>query len=742
MVPSHLGSGSSLTSSHRVYSTFTPNKDNPDVSQKKQKMKNIRFRLHAVVQSVLLGTPVIPNSYAFIYREVELLLIYKHSEQAKLASFIFTAIDEYFERMFFPELKEAMDRNDPDQKVRDFIHAYETWMAKLSKMLKLFLYLDRTYLLPHPTKPSIQKHGITKFVENVWEKDPNMASVLFKLHKSILLKIKTDETLLGLAKKFTSILEKLNCNGNQSDRALTDAVISNYLTLKEDWIEDPQTYIPTVLTSLSKEAEYFTETGKKLDFINELMKKLRWHLIFVDFVNIIEPTLPFLLRRENWEYLKVIARFCDSSMNDYGTSSKQSLVYVWGKFVLKGMISQIGEAKSAKVALIPLIVQLWDDYTQICTECLQDESFSFEMRSSLGKALSESSISNYVMLQLSKYCENFFKLFSKTKDLFSSFESAVLAVFKLIANKADFITIYERDISKRMLLGRTFNITAEKKLVDSILNIVGEGDEGMNLRAMFRDVEHSRTQYSHIKTEANPRMEFNALVLEKGYWPDIPKLSTDIQLPEQFSEVLSGFACKYHEESEKLKLHRLDWSNYTLHQVTILADFENGPKKLILNMLQAVVLLLFEDKEVLEFGEIVSSTNMEDKLLRRVLASLASDKYPVLKIEEGLVSYNSKFSDKSSKIRIPMGRDKDGVVLEDALKVLERNRSLEIRAAIVRTMKQERTLSYPELLGKVIKLLEGKGQVLIQDLKSNVEHLILNEYIQRGTDGQALVYIP
>lgn len=754
IVPSHLGSGSTRPNIPRTHVSNKRMKlstQSAETDHRRQRMEVLRNELHAVAQNVLLARPV-GESYASVYRKVELLSIYKHSEQAKLADYIFKAIEEHYTQDVFFQLKAMLEGESlSEEKITYFLTEYDNWNGKLVLLLKLYLYLDRAYLLQHPKKLTICECGLEKFVNSVLvEQDASsrfhsqMPKILIGLHKSILMnaRLHEDASTLLLAKKLTICAERLDPKGElQINRVLADSVIANYNFMKQDWLEQNERYIPLVLTSVCKEMEFFREAGKSDEFVNALVKKLNWHLIFQDFVNIIEPSLPFLLNEEGFEYLTAIAKFCASSMNDYGVDSVQSLVYVWGKFVLKTIIAQIAEAKSSNAPLVPLLVTSWEELNLTLSKCFTEESFSYEMRSSLSKALSERTISGYVLMQLSKFCESFFK--QSGKKLFIKFEAEVLIVFKALSNKADFIKIYERDMSKRMLMGRTFNITSEKRLVDALLKVVGESDEGQNLRAMFRDVEFSHEHYTHVPLDAAPDIEFNALVLEKNYWPDIPKVATEIVLPDKLSLVLSEFTCKYHEESEKLKYHKLDWSNYTLHQVTILAQFDKGPRELQLNILQAVVLLIFEESNSFEYAEVVSRTQIESKLLKRVLASLSSERLPILKVENGLIVFNNKFSDGSTKtVRVPMSRDKDGVVLEDALKVVKRSRTSEIRAAIVRTMKQDRTLLYPELLGKVIKLLKGTDTILIQELKSNVEHLISNEYITRDPDGQTLIYVP
>ena len=82
-------------------------------------------------------------------------------------------------------------------------------------------------------------------------------------------------------------------------------------------------------------------------------------------------------------------------------------------------------------------------------------------------------------------------------------------------------------------------------------------------------------------------------------------------------------ACSYY--TGKHNGRRLQWHPYLGH-CTLRANFPAGRKELVVSLLQAIVLLLFNAAERLAYVDILASTGMEDKELKVTLQSLACGK--------------------------------------------------------------------------------------------------------------------
>ncbi|CUM64394.1 uncharacterized protein PRCAT00001997001 [Priceomyces carsonii] len=703
---------------------------------------NIRDKVQRLIHLILHGLPL-EASYNSYYNSVEILCRCKHNEKSNLSTILSDAIDQYFREKIMIHVEEVLARTDLVDSVNGFVEEYEKWDEKLMMLSKLFLYLDRGYLLQHPHKMMIAEMGKTLFVENIIVK----SDLVLTKHKLLLQKLRKTENneITALAKRLTKILVKLNFNGRlQIHNDLIDLILSDYSIMKESWIEEPQTYVPKVLLKISKEITYFKECGYSKEFLRDLLLKLKWILIFLDFSTVIHVTLPYLIHERYVKELEIVFGFAELATSEYQFDSFSIFIYEWGKLVFNRICDLITDQKGSSKNIIPILVDANSDFKNIATTKLaKNEKFEFELRVAFNKALNQSNITLHIISQLCKYCDSYLRNSIK-KGLglpFNKFQNDVMTIFKAINDKDGFIQAYKNDLSRRLLLSRSANLDEEQKLVDLLLKITGETDNSLDLQIMFKDLQVSRDCYSDVDVTEGSNFSFNALILEKKVWPEVPRKESDIKLPSNLGAALDSFSAIYHSADEKRKNHVLDWSNYALHQLIITANFDSGPKELIVNLLQAIVILLFNDKQSYKFTEIQQETKIDGKLLKRVLGSLT--RFKVLMQKGQVFEYNSQFEDKSFRIRIPLSKDKETSSSGDSeqLEPVKRNRESEVKAAIVQIMKISKSLPYSELLVKSLEKLEKKGAVSIHDIKLSIEGLIDSDYLARE-EKDKLSYIP
>lgn len=744
----HLGSGSSGALS-QLPANLSQNRQakrkklsTQESAEVKQKMSSLWQNLQTEIRS-LLHSGTVERPYAAVSRDAELLCVYKHSEQARMSDFIYQEIEGALDSIVVPQIQHHPS-DIPAELVRHFIACFDEWNNRLRVLLQLFVYLDRGYLLPHPRKSCISKYGSRLFASRLLDAAPGTNLQQPDVITSSLIKVCAEVRQNANSENYQTALRGVKlyetlevAYGLRFNASLKDQIRREYSALQREWMETPDRYILTALEAVNNESKFLQAAGKPIAFVKDVAENLIWVLILSDFNEAIKHSLPSLLESDDYAYLKALKDLCESSHDTYWVDSTKVLIVQWGEYVTKKTKHLIEDRK--KIGLIPSLVELRTNFSHIAQNVFVDDLFTFEVRTAIARALSDRKHTLYVLTQLSKYCDAFMK--GKTSKSFEEFENEVISVFKLIPNKSDFAAIYARDLSKRMIIGKSFQRVNEQALVDSILSLMGEADDGFNLKAMFRDMERSQADYTSIDILSIPGLDFNALILEKKCWPEIPSQGNDLVVPEPFNAALTEFDSLYKKADARLQSHKLDWSNYALHQIVMKAQFETQKKELIVNMLQAAVLMQFQDADELDISTIAERTKLDERLLKRVLSSLSSDKYSILTIKGSVAIFNLSFKDKSVRIRLPMGKDKE-VVTEELQEVIERNRSPEIRCTITRIMKQEKKMMYAELLGQGIQKLESKGPILLQEIKLEVEYLISSEYIRRDIDGTALHYVP
>lgn len=740
---SHLGSG--LVKYH--FSNCSEALKNAPASsgrRMEEKFESLIRELKQVALDVLKGEKI-SKSYSSVFKDMELVLMFKHSEQGRFADWLLRAIEDSFDPRQYEDL---LMETTPDMSFGEtFVQKYREWEAKLEILLKLFTVLDRGYLLQHPRKETIMEHGLTVLLKRLMSETDASDNQLAPSTYAEAIRYEFKSKAIASI-PLTGPLE-MHISIAQIFRSLSLAHTEMYMSWAKDLLKSALKLIDdnqaTSRVKLRENLRYISRCvdvlkGARYDesYITDFLRQVNWLFIFEDFTQLLEASFLDLVEPRHKGYLRAVVKLSDGALKEHGYNAMQAMYYVWGKHIIKSVAGVIRKTQELGDLFVPRAILLWNELSLIFDSINYADKFGYEIRNSMGKLFSLPLHNKYVLSQLSKFCDSIMKTYSSGE--FQKQLDDAIVYFKLIPNKKDFFVLYERDVSKRALLGRNFNLAAEEKLLSEFLSVVGEGDETMNLVAMMRDLKTSSVKYSGLHLDLCPLVELNALVLELKFWPEIPKQGSSVVLPPALTDILSEFTAKYASESEKLRLHVLDWSNYSLHQLTINVEFNAGTKELAMTLIQASVLMLFQDDVSMTIGELASATNMEEKLVKRIVASFTSEKYPILLADGQSYRFNENFTDKQSKIRIPLGRDKEASVVDEAQRKLNRNRTSEIRAATVRIMKQAGTLEYPQLLARVTNELPVPAPV--HDLKEQIEYLITNEFLKRGSHGESLHYIP
>ncbi|KAJ6894996.1 cullin-4-like isoform X1 [Populus alba x Populus x berolinensis] len=294
----------------------------------------------------------------------------------------------------------------------------------------------------------------------------------------------------------------------------------------------------------------------------------------------------------------------------------------------------------------------------------------------------------------------------------------VLVLFRFIQGKDVFEAFYKKDLAKRLLLGKSASIDAEKSMISKLKTECGSQFTN-KLEGMFKDIELSKEinesfrQSSQARTKLPSGIEMSVHVLTTGYWPTYPPM--DVRLPHELNVYQDIFKEFY---LSKYSGRRLMWQNSLGHCT--------------------VVLMLFNDAQKLSFQDIKDSTGIEDKELRRTLQSLACGKVRVLQKlpkgrdveEDDSFVFNEGFTAPLYRIKVNAIQMKETV--EENTSTTERvfqDRQYQVDAAIVRIMKTRKVLSHTLLITELFQQL--KFPIKPADLKKRIESLIDREYLER-----------
>ncbi|XP_014387602.1 PREDICTED: cullin-4B isoform X2 [Myotis brandtii] len=317
----------------------------------------------------------------------------------------------------------------------------------------------------------------------------------------------------------------------------------------------------------------------------------------------------------------------------------------------------------------------------------------------------------------------------------------IMIIFRFIYGKDVFEAFYKKDLAKRLLVGKSASVDAEKSMLSKLKHECGAAFTS-KLEGMFKDMELSKDimiQFKQVKYMQNQNVpgniELTVNILTMGYWPTYVPM--EVHLPPEMVKLQEIFKTFY---LGKHSGRKLQWQS-TLGHCVLKAEFKEGKKELQVSLFQTLVLLMFNEGEEFSLEEIKQATGIEDGELRRTLQSLACGKARVLAknpkgkdIEDGdKFICNDDFKHKLFRIKINQIQMKETV--EEQASTTERvfqDRQYQIDAAIVRIMKMRKTLSHNLLVSEVYNQL--KFPVKPADLKKRIESLIDRDYMERDKE--------
>lgn len=682
------------------------------------------------------GKPTRP--YSAIYKDVERLCLVKHTEQAKLADSICENIEKEVSASVGPAVEENLAKlEDPASALEVaglLVALLDSWKTKIVLLLQLYLFLDRAYLMPHPKKHDFQTFGfhvLTTSISRTVSGKHSIGSLVTLLLRQMRIKGNPD-TVTGAACLLACLYSIDKDAKLELDALLLKNTVKDYNSLSLSWLEAPESYVSVFIHALASEAAFFKAAGVKQACIQKILGELKWKFLLSDLPRYAEASIPSLVLEQNRPILTALKEFCGETYDAVGVNSTKLLVLLWSRYC---------QSEVAKIFdngdLLGAVLALMESLSAVCLESLSDESFEFEIRAAFSKVLALKDHSTRLAAQLARYCESLTTAANASDKELGNF----VKVFKIISNKVAFLRLYEVGLATRMLTLLLFNTATEIKLKNAILSVMGESDDTFTIKAMFRDYESSLVQFQNVPHIAQGSFRFDALVFEDKVWPQVKELLGAVTLPDAYQEILAQFERQYEGLNSKLKYHRLDWSYYKWHRLTIAVRFAHGAVDLNVNLLQAVVLTLFELSDTLQYSWIIDQLQMDEKLLKKILESLSTPQFPVLGIDDDVITFNEQLTSTMTTIALPYSDTSEPQTSAKLSKLVYQGRSSEIRLKLVHIMKSARRLPYTHLLARALEALEPRGHVSLQDLKREVEYLISSEYLGRE-DETTLVYIP
>ena len=320
-----------------------------------------------------------------------------------------------------------------------------------------------------------------------------------------------------------------------------------------------------------------------------------------------------------------------------------------------------------------------------------------------------------------------------------------IELFRLVRDKDVFGAFYGTALSKRLLQIKSSSIDMERDILLKLKTECGS-EFTTKFEQMLKDVDISKEIMRSFRENALaqvklPSFEFSVSVLQSGSWPTVAP--SRVLLPKDFE------VCQKVFEEFYLSRHSgrlLKWQN-NLGQCVLKSMFGKEYHELGVSVIQAAVLLLFNDRNSLTYIQIQQRTDIVDEELCRILQSLSVAKYKLLQkssksrdvLRSDSFDFNTEFTHPQFKILVNQIVPASAAAEEK--QVVERvfsDRVMSVDACIIRILKSKKKILHKNLVVDLYEKL--KFAIQPTDLKKRIESLIGQDFIERDS-GNHQMYI-
>nr|CAG4651613.1 EOG090X01NX [Triops cancriformis] len=615
-----------------------------------------------------------------------------------------------------------------------------TWQSHCSQMIlirSIFLYLDRTYVLQNPTVLSIWDMGLEMFRVHIISHSVVQARTVDGLLLLIEKERQGDMVDRSLLKSLLRMLSDLQIYAEAFESKFLAATERLYGSEGQRLMQEQE--VPAYLAHV--ERRLYEENERLLHYLDSstrrpLIATVERQLISEHMTTILQKGLDVLLEEDRHSDLSLLYSLLSRVKNGL-----QELVTHFSSYIKKRGRTLVIDPEKDK-SMVQELLDFKDRNDSIVAECFQkNEKFVNSLKEAFENFVNQRL--NKPAELIAKYVDAKLRAGNKeaTEEELEKMLDKIMVLFRFIHGKDVFEAFYKKDLAKRLLVGKSASVDAEKSMLSKLKQECGGGFTS-KLEGMFKDMELSKDinvafkQYlTHVNQPALTNMDLTVHVLTMGYWPTYTPV--EVTLPAemvQCQDVFNKFYLGKHSG------RKLQWQP-TLGHCVLRANFPQGFKELQVSLFQTLVLLLFNETDEMTFDEVKDATRIEIGELKRTLQSLACGKARVLQKEprskdvadQDRFVFNKHFTNKLYRIKINQIQMKETSEEQQATEErVFQDRQYQIDAAIVRIMKMRKTLTHNLLITELYNHLNFP--VKPADLKKRIESLIDRDYMERDKE--------
>lgn len=620
------------------------------------------------------------------------------------------------------------------------------WLEHCEQMVMIrsvFLFLDRTFVLQTASLLSLWDLGLEIFRDTILGCDSVRARTTSGILKMVETEREAAQVDRQLLKSLLRMLMNLGVYQPVFEKPFLKATAALYEAEGRNLCQELE--VPSYLMHVKRRLdEEVNRVDYYLDFATckPLISLAEKHLIVDHMEAFINKGFDIMLLENRYDELSLIFSLLKRTENGLPILKAAFAAYI--KKVGKALVLDVDREKT----LVGDLLKMKKTLDRIIDECFEsNEKFIQAEKDAFDYFINTRP--NKPAELVAKYMDAKLRAGNKeaTDEELENLMDDVIVIFRFIQGKDVFEAFYKKDLAKRLLLGRSASVDAEKSMLSKLKHECGAGFT-TKLEGMFKDVELSKDLVGTFKQymdhggpdrqfkNCTGSIDFSVNVLTMGHWPSYEYM--EVAIPPDLADYQELFKQFYFSKHSGRKLQ---WQ-HSLGQLLLKARFKpKVVKELQVTMFQALVLLLFNEKIEWSYEEIQNATKIEEGELDRTLQSLACGRLRVIQktprgkdiSHDDLFTFNTEVKEKLYRIRINQVQMKE--TAEEHSQTEEQifqDRQYQIDAAIVRIMKMRKTLVHSLLISELYNQL--RFPVKPVDLKKRIESLIEREYMCRDSD--------
>ncbi|XP_073899041.1 cullin-4A isoform X2 [Castor canadensis] len=650
-------------------------------------------KLHEAVRAIQ-GSTSIRYNLEELYQAVENLC--SHKVSPTLYKQLRQACEDHIQAQILPFREDSLDSVLFLKKINT---CWQDHCRQMIMIRSIFLFLDRTYVLQNSMLPSIWDMGLELFRNHIISdrmvQSKTIAGVLLLIERE-----RSGEAVdRSLLRSLLGMLSDLQVYKDSFELKFLEETNCLYAAEGQRLMQERE--VPEYLSHVSKRLE--EEGDRVITYLDHSTQKpliacVEKQLLGEHLTAILQKGLDHLLDENRVPDLTQMYQLFSRVKG-----GQHALLQHWSEYIKTfGTTIVINPEKDKD--MVQDLLDFKDKVDHVVEVCFQrNERFINLMKESFETFINKRP--NKPAELIAKHVDSKLRAGNKeaTDEELERILDKIMILFRFIHGKDVFEAFYKKDLAKRLLVGKSASVDAEKSMLSKLKHECGAAFTS-KLEGMFKDMELSKDIMVHFKQMVRLQEVFKTFYLGKH----------------------SG--------------RKLQWQT-TLGHAVLKAEFKEGKKEFQVSLFQTLVLLMFNEGDGFSFEEIKMATGIEDSELRRTLQSLACGKARVLikspkgkEVEDGdKFIFNGEFKHKLFRIKINQIQMKETV--EEQVSTTERvfqDRQYQIDAAIVRIMKMRKTLGHNLLVSELYNQL--KFPVKPGDLKKRIESLIDRDYMERDRD--------